>query len=87
MFVGSLAAVVHGCGFPIMMLVFGRMLDQFLDTGQLCDICSNLTDVIADFNSQQNDSDFTCDTFLSSSPEDLVITECVTPTDSIQYIA
>ena len=37
MFVGSLAAVVHGAGWPVLFIFFGDMTDQFVnfnDTGE-----------------------------------------------------
>ncbi|XP_053322474.1 ATP-dependent translocase ABCB1 [Spea bombifrons] len=34
MVVGSIAAIVHGAGLPLMMLVFGDMTDSFVEAGQ-----------------------------------------------------
>ncbi|KAM9307778.1 ATP-dependent translocase ABCB1 [Gastrophryne carolinensis] len=34
MIVGTLAAMAHGAGLPLMMLVFGEMTDTFVDTGK-----------------------------------------------------
>ncbi|KAM4026720.1 ATP-dependent translocase ABCB1 isoform 1-T1 [Anomaloglossus baeobatrachus] len=34
MLVGTLAAMIHGAGLPLMMLVFGEMTDSFVDYGK-----------------------------------------------------
>lgn len=35
MVVGTLAAIIHGAGLPLMMLVFGDMTDTFANAGNL----------------------------------------------------
>ncbi|XP_075067977.1 ATP-dependent translocase ABCB1 isoform X2 [Mixophyes fleayi] len=34
MFVGTVAAMIHGAGLPLMMLVFGEMTDSFVNVGK-----------------------------------------------------
>ncbi|PNJ70212.1 ATP-dependent translocase ABCB1 [Pongo pygmaeus] len=43
MVVGTLAAIIHGAGLPLMMLVFGEMTDTFANAGNLEDLLSNIT--------------------------------------------
>nr|XP_054511881.1 ATP-dependent translocase ABCB1 isoform X3 [Pan troglodytes] len=43
MVVGTLAAIIHGAGLPLMMLVFGEMTDIFANAGNLEDLMSNIT--------------------------------------------
>uniref|UniRef100_A0A8C9LTL5 ATP binding cassette subfamily B member 1 n=1 Tax=Piliocolobus tephrosceles TaxID=591936 RepID=A0A8C9LTL5_9PRIM len=38
MVVGTLAAIIHGAGLPLMMLVFGEMTDTFANVGNLGDL-------------------------------------------------
>lgn len=35
MVVGTLAAIIHGAGLPLMMLVFGEMTDTFVNAENL----------------------------------------------------
>ena len=35
MFVGSLCAIINGAALPSMIIVFGEMIDTFVDTGKL----------------------------------------------------
>ncbi|KAF4008132.1 hypothetical protein G4228_019765 [Cervus hanglu yarkandensis] len=44
MVLGTLAAIIHGAGLPLMMLVFGDMTDSFAAAGNLGNITfSNTT--------------------------------------------
>uniref|UniRef100_A0A2K6CD09 ATP binding cassette subfamily B member 4 n=1 Tax=Macaca nemestrina TaxID=9545 RepID=A0A2K6CD09_MACNE len=43
MVVGTLAAIIHGAGLPLMMLVFGDMTDTFANAGNLEALLSNNT--------------------------------------------
>ena len=38
MLLGTTAAIVHGTGLPLMMLVFGEMIDSFASVGNLAHI-------------------------------------------------
>ena len=38
MVLGTLAAIIHGAGLPLMMLVFGDMTDSFAGAGNLGNI-------------------------------------------------
>ena len=35
MVLGTMAAIIHGAGLPLMMLVFGDMTDSFANAGNL----------------------------------------------------
>ena len=35
MFVGSLCALINGAALPSMIVIFGEMIDLFVDTGKL----------------------------------------------------
>jgi len=33
MIIGTLCACIHGCAFPLMIIVFGEMIDLFVNSG------------------------------------------------------
>ena len=44
MVLGTLAAIIHGAGLPLMMLVFGNMTDSFAGAGSFKNITfTNMT--------------------------------------------
>uniref|UniRef100_F7GTL2 ATP binding cassette subfamily B member 4 n=1 Tax=Macaca mulatta TaxID=9544 RepID=F7GTL2_MACMU len=63
MVVGTLAAIIHGAGLPLMMLVFGDMTDTFANAGNLGDLgallfnntnSSNITDTVPVMNLEED---------------------------------
>lgn len=73
MIVGSIGAVLHGIALPLVMIVFGDMLDSFLDVSKFCDICENNRSkpLVELFNNQSNrDKNWNCDLLFSTKEED-----------------
>jgi len=75
MLLGTLGAIGHGIAVPCVIIVFGDMLNIFLDTEDICDVCNNITDMIDKFNDQNSGEDFTCDTFFKGTSESETLTE------------
>jgi len=77
MVLGSLAAAAHGIAIPCMIIVFGQMLNSFVDTGIVCDECKspffvNLTDT---YNNLPGTKDFECDLIFSQDKKDQEVTK------------
>ncbi|KAF6034287.1 ABCB1 [Bugula neritina] len=72
MFIGSLGAMAHGIAIPCMILVFGDMLDSFLDADAFCKNCTTTGKPLIDYynlNANTFKDNLTCDTFLRQNPE------------------
>lgn len=68
MLIGSFGALLHGISLPVMIIVFGDMLDSFLDVGELCDRCDDplFKILVATYNNMTN-TDWNCEKFFDQS--------------------
>ncbi|XP_053373066.1 ATP-dependent translocase ABCB1-like isoform X2 [Mercenaria mercenaria] len=43
MILGTLSAMIHGSAFPVMIIVFGEMIDLFVQSGNFAEVAKNLS--------------------------------------------
>jgi len=64
--------MAHGIAIPCMIIVFGDMLDSFLDADEFCKNCTTTGKPLIDYynlNANTFKDNLTCDTFLRQNPE------------------
>jgi hypothetical protein len=56
MILGTLSAMVHGSAFPIMIIVFGEMIDLFVKSGEFGEVAKLLESmgILANLSSTYN---------------------------------